>query len=259
MGKVLSKQQIEHYRECGFVSPIDVMSADEADRYRQKLEAAEAKYPDAIHSENRNNAHLAFSFLDEIVHHPVIVGAVEDLIGPNIALWGTVLFIKEPASAGYVSWHQDGTYMGMNQNDFVTPWLALTPSHLGNGCMSMIPGSHHQHIVSHEDTYGEDNILTRGQRVNDVDESKAVHLILEPGQMSVHHCELIHGSQPNKSDERRIGFALQSYARHDVVQTIGQNQWQHCRGKPRTDADLKLLNRPRYSTTGRLNVAHTNS
>jgi len=112
--------------------------------------------------------------------------------------------------------------------------------------MSMIPGSHHQHIVSHEDTYGHDNILTRGQRVNDVDESEAVHLILEPGQMSIHHCEVIHGSQPNKSNERRIGFALQSYANHNVVQTIGQNQWLHCRGRQREDSDLRLLNRPRY-------------
>jgi len=137
MGKVLTKQQIERYREEGFVSPVDVMSADEANQYRLKLEAAERDYPEEVHAKNRNNAHLSFSFLDEIVHNTVILGAVEDLIGPDIALWGTVLFIKEANSAGYVSWHQDATYMGMNNNNFVTPWLALTPSHRGNGCMTM--------------------------------------------------------------------------------------------------------------------------
>jgi len=109
----------------------------------------------------------------------------------------------------------------------------------------MIPGSHKQHIVSHEDTYADDNILTRGQRVNDVDESRAEHLILKPGQMSIHHCETIHGSQPNQSSSRRIGFALQSFAQHDVRQTLGENQWMHARGNPRTDDDLIQLRRPK--------------
>ena len=77
--------------------------------------------------------------------------------------------------------------------------------------MSMIPGSHRNSIVEHDDTFGKDNILTRGQVVKDVDESKAVDLIMRPGQMSLHHGEIVHGSQPNQSNQRRVGFALQSY------------------------------------------------
>ncbi len=246
MPKYLTQAQLNEYEETGFLSPIDVMSEHEAGDYRARLEEIEAKYPGEVHGENRNNAHLAFSCLDELAFHPLILDVVEDLLGADFSLWASVLFIKEPQTDHFVSWHQDATYMGMNKNTFLSPWIALSPSNLETGCMSMIPGSHHQHIVDHEDTYGEDNILTRGQRVNDVDESKAVHLILKPGQMSVHHCEVIHGSQPNKSNERRIGFALQSYARHDVVQTIGQNQWQHCRGKPRNDTDLRALGRPQF-------------
>ena len=246
MPKVLTQAQVDEYEETGFLSPIDVMSEHEALRYRARLEEAEAAYPEQVHGENRNNAHLSFMCLDELAHHPLILDVVEDLLGEDFSLWASVLFIKEPNTSHFVSWHQDATYMGMNNNTFVSPWIALSPSNLETGCMSMIPGSHHQHIVSHEDTFGEDNILTRGQRVNAVDESEAVHLILKPGQMSVHHCEVIHGSRPNKSDERRIGFALQSYARHDVVQTIAQNQWMHCRGKPREDKDLRVLNRPRF-------------
>ncbi|MBX2886999.1 MAG: phytanoyl-CoA dioxygenase family protein [Granulosicoccus sp.] len=240
MGNVLSKQQIEQFHELGFVSPVDVMSASEAADYRQKLEAAEKKFPDAIHAENRNNAHLAFPFLDEIVHHPIIVGAVEDLIGPDIALWGTVLFIKEANSPGYVSWHQDGTYMGMNNNNFVTPWLALTPSNLQNGCMSMIPRSHKKHIFPHEDTFDEDNILTRGQVVTDVDASRSVELVLEPGQMSLHHGEIIHGSQPNLSNERRIGFAMQSYMSPDIQQVIGKNLWLPIQGDNTRNGSVAL-------------------
>jgi len=158
----------------------------------------------------------------------------------------SILFIKEPNTSHYVSWHQDATYMGMNKNTFLSPWIALSPSNLETGCMSMIPGSHKQHIVDHEDTFADDNILTRGQKVEGVDESKAEHLILRPGQMSVHHCEVIHGSQPNKSNERRIGFALQSYMKQDVLQTIGKNQWMHCRGERRTNPDHIELPRPQH-------------
>ncbi len=246
MPKVLTQSQIQEYQETGFLSPIDVMSEHEALQYKERLEEAEANHPEHIHAENRNNAHLSFVFLDELAHHPVVLDVVEDLLGVDFTLWASVLFIKEPSSSSYVSWHQDATYMGMNKNTFLTPWIALSPSNLETGCMSMIPGSHHNHIVDHEDTFAEDNILTRGQRVNNVDESQAVHLILKPGQMSVHHCEVVHGSQPNKSSQRRIGFALQSYMQHDVRQTIGQNQWMHCRGEKRRDDDLVELRRPRY-------------
>ncbi|MFK8077622.1 MAG: phytanoyl-CoA dioxygenase family protein [Granulosicoccus sp.] len=246
MPKVLTQSQIQEYQETGFLSPIDVMSEHEALQYKARLEEAEAKHPEHIHAENRNNAHLSFVFLDELAHHPVVLDVVEDLLGVDFTLWASVLFIKEPSSSSYVSWHQDATYMGMNKNTFLTPWIALSPSNLETGCMSMIPGSHHNHIVDHEDTFAEDNILTRGQRVNNVDESQAVHLILKPGQMSVHHCEAVHGSQPNKSSQRRIGFALQSYMQHDVRQTIGLNQWMHCRGEKRRDDDLVELRRPRY-------------
>ncbi len=246
MPKVLTNQQLRDYNEYGFISPIDVMSEDEAATYKDRLEEAEQNHPEHIHAENRNNAHLSFMFLDELAHHPIVLDVVEDLLGPHFSLWASVLFIKEPNTKHYVSWHQDATYMGMSNNDFLSPWIALTPSNLETGCMSMIPGSHKQHIVAHEDTFADDNILTRGQRVNDVDESKAEHLILKPGQMSVHHAEIIHGSQPNRSDERRIGFTLQSYMRHDVKQQIAQNQWMHCRGDKRTDDDLLELERPRF-------------
>ena len=246
MPKILTEQQITEYHEAGFISPIDVMSEHEAGEYHEKLQAAERDHPEHIHAENRNNAHLSFSFLDELAHHPVILDVVEDLLGPDLSLWASVLFIKEPNTSHFVSWHQDATYMSMNCNTFLTPWIALTPSNLDTGCMSMIPGSHKQHIVEHEDTFGQDNILTRGQRVNDVDESKATHLILKPGQMSVHHCETIHGSQPNYSSNRRVGFALQSYMSQDVRQTVGKNQWMHVRGARRTNPDTIELHRPRF-------------
>ena len=245
MPKILSQQQIDQYHEQGFISPLDVMSEHEALGYRLKLESVERDYPGEINAENRNNAHLSFAFLDELVHHPIIVDAVEDLIGANISLWGSVLFIKEPQSTGFVSWHQDATYVGIKPHNFVTPWLALTPSNRDNGCMSMIPGSHIDHIREHEDTFDDDNILTRGQVVRDVDESTAVDLILRPGQMSLHHAEVIHGSRPNLGSDRRIGFAMQAYMPPEAQQAIGKNYWLDIRGENLREESI-ALNRPQY-------------
>ena len=245
MGKVLTKQQLQQYHDDGFLAPIDVMSEDEALSYCQRLEMAELEYPQCINAENRSNVHLSFRCFDELVHHPIILDVVEDIIGPNISLWGTVLFTKEPQTSHFVSWHQDATYMGMNQHNFVTPWLALSPSNRETGCMSMIPGSHKQHIRPHEDTFEDDNILTRGQKVQNIDESQAVDLVLRPGQMSIHHSEVIHGSQPNKSKQRRIGFAMQSYMSPDVLQVTGKNYWLDIRGENHRDNSVDL-HRPKY-------------
>jgi len=214
MPKFLTNAQVQQYHEEGYLSPIDLMSESDAASVLAQLE------------------------------EDIILDVVEDLIGTDFSLWGSVLFVKEPASKHFVSWHQDATYMGMTSNDFVTPWIALSPSNRETGCMSMILGSHKNAIRQHDDTYGKDNILTRGQVVKDVDESKAVDLILKPGQMSVHHGEIVHGSQPNMSQQRRVGFALQSYMPNNIKQHIGDNMWLSVRGNERAGEGTTLLSRP---------------
>ena len=243
MPRFLSRQQVEQYHELGYLAPIDVMSEHEAGGYLQRLQAAEAAYPGELNAENRNNPHLAFGFLDELVHHPLILDAVEDLIGANFALWGSVLFIKEPRSSHYVSWHQDATYMGLEPQDFVTPWLALSPSNRELGCMRMIPGSHRAAIQPHEETFHRDNILTRGQQIQDVDETSAVDLVLKPGQMSLHHSRIIHGSRPNRGSQRRVGYAIQAYVAAGGRQLLGDNLWLPMRGEF-MQADFEALDRP---------------
>ena len=247
MSKVLTKEQIEQYHDQGFISPIRVISEQEALSIKNELEQVEAEFPEEINAENRNNLHLSFAFLDKLAHNKIIVDAIEDLIGPNISLWASVMFIKEPSSKHYVSWHQDATYMGLDSMNFPTPWIALSPSNKETGCMTMISGSHKLKIQEHEDTFAENNILTRGQVIQNVDESRAVDLILEPGEMSIHHGAVIHGSQPNRGSQRRIGFSLQSYMPNDVSQVVGRNIWTHVRGQKREDKDGLMLDRPRFN------------
>ena len=247
MPKVLTKEQIEQYHDEGFISPVRVISEAQALSIKNQLEQVEAEFPDEINAESRNNLHLSFAFLDALAHNKIIVDAVEDLIGPDIALWASVMFIKEPSSKQYVSWHQDATYMGLDSIDFPTPWIALSPSNIETGCMTMIAGSHHSEIQNHEDTFAENNILTRGQVIPNIDRSQAVDLILEPGEMSIHHGAIIHGSQPNKSNQRRIGFSLQSYVPPSIKQVVGKNIWTHIRGQKRKDINGIELSRPNYN------------
>ena len=235
MPNKLSQHQIDAFHRDGFLSPIDVMSEAEAAELRAALEEAEARWPDRLAGQGRNNAHLTLTCLDAVVHDPRIVDVIEDLLGPDLMVNATVLFIKEAHDPGFVSWHQDGRYMGLDPMTGVTAWLALSPSDLTSGCMRMIPGSHHGGILEHEDTFGEDNILTRGQQINGLDESKAVDLILRPGQMSLHNQQIAHASMPNRSDDRRIGFAIQSYLTPDVRQTLGRSLVQQVRGGPLPD------------------------
>ena len=228
---MIDADQLAHYRKHGYVVPIDVMSVDEAAVLLERLEEAERAFPEALHAENRNNAHLAFPFLAELARDPRIVDVAEAIVGPDISLWSTVLFVKEPNSGAFVSWHQDGQYMRVNDSDnHVTAWLAFTSSTLENGCVSVIPRSHLERGLAHEDTYGTDNILTRGQQVIDVDESSAVHLKLQPGQMSLHNPWLVHGSQPNRTGERRIGIALQTYMGSGVGPIAGSHVVSQIRG-----------------------------
>jgi ectoine hydroxylase-related dioxygenase (phytanoyl-CoA dioxygenase family) len=153
--------------------------------------------------------HLLLTWLNELIRDPRILDRVEDILGPNILCWGSGFFTKNAHDPARVTWHQDATYWGLSEPDIVTAWVAFTPSTPENGCMRVVPGTHTLQQLPHRETFAADNLLSRGQEIAvDVDPSKAVDIVLAPGQMSLHHVLLVHGSEPNSSDHRRIGFAI---------------------------------------------------
>ena len=243
MPKKLTKAQIEQFHRDGFCFPIDVLSREQALECRHKLEDIEQRYPEEINATSRNNPHYVLPFLDELVHNDVILDAAEDLVGPDMLAWSTVLFIKEPYDPAFVSWHQDATYWGIEPHEGVSAWVALTPSTLQNGCMRMVPGSHRAPVRPHKDTFGDHNILTRGQAIEDIDESATIPVELQPGQMSLHHVRTIHGSLPNQSDERRIGFVIQAYIPPHARQTKGTDTAMLVRGRD-SYGHFRLAKRP---------------
>jgi ectoine hydroxylase-related dioxygenase (phytanoyl-CoA dioxygenase family) len=233
MPKILTQAQVGQFHEEGFVSPIRVMSAAEALGYRDRLERFERETGAPLGGHLRHKTHLLFTWLANLIRHPRMLDAVEDLYGPDLLCWTTNFFIKEKANPAFVSWHQDSTYWGLSQPDVVTAWVAFTLANAANGAMEVIPGSHKLDQIPHRDTFAQHNLLTRGQEIAvEVDHAKAVRLDLEPGEISLHHVRLLHGSPPNTSDDRRIGFAIRYIPTH-VRQLFGDDSASLVRGEDR--------------------------
>jgi non-heme Fe2+,alpha-ketoglutarate-dependent halogenase len=233
MAKLLTAAQIEQFKRDGYVSPVRVMSEEAATAIRARLEDFEERTGGPLRGDLRHKTHLLFPWLADLVRHDRILDAIEDLYGPDLLCWITNFFIKEGESESFVSWHQDSTYWGLSRPDVVTAWVALSASTQANGAMEVIPGTHTIDQVPHRDTFDKHNLLTRGQVVAvDVDVAKAVALELRPGEMSLHHVRLVHGSAPNPAKERRIGFAIR-YIPTSVYQLHGEDSATLVRGADR--------------------------
>jgi len=162
-----------HHRD-GFHFPVPVLTPAEARGLRRRLEAVEAEHGGALRGEIRHKPHLLFTWLAELVRHPTILDAVEDVLGPNLLVWSTSFFIKEARDPAYVSWHQDATYWGLSAPDVLTAWVAFTDATVENGAMRMVPGSHAEQL-EHRDTFAPHNLLSRGQEIAvEVDEARGV-------------------------------------------------------------------------------------
>jgi len=248
MKKILTEKQVGDFRRDGCLFPVRVMSSGEAAQCYTGFQSVEATCGGALSGPVRYKPHLLITWLNSLVRHPKILDAVEDIIGPNILCWASSFFNKDAHDPSFVSWHQDSTYWGLSQPDVVTAWVAFTPSRIANGCMRVIPGTHMFDQMSHADTDGKNNLLSRGQEVEvDVDESQALDVELEAGEISLHHVRLIHGSPPNLSDNRRIGYAIryipthieQLYSDEDTASLVrGEDQFHNFVPEPVPSSDM---------------------
>ena len=222
MPKVLSEDAIEQYHREGYFFPVRILDDEGVAANRRRLEEFESRQGKPVEGAQRSKSHLLFKWVDDLMRNPKLLDAVEDLIGGDILCWNTIFWIKESGSQSYVSWHQDLRYWGLDTNDLVSVWLALSPATLESGCMHVLPGSHKGDLLPHNDEYQQDNLLTRGQEIAvKVDETKTVAMPLEPGEISLHNVRLAHASGPNRSTDRRIGISLHYMPTH-TKQTVGE-------------------------------------
>ena len=217
MPTALSKQDIANYHANGYVIPKYRLEPEFVKELQDALNTLIANNPGvrpeklvSAHIEGRNDEGVTGSqkFL-QLAMHPPIIDLVEQLIGPDIILWGCHVFCK-PASEGYETpWHQDGHYWPIRPLANCTVWVALEPSTQENGCLRVIPGSHNAKQL-YEHLHEDRNDLTLNQRMAEgtFDESQATDLELQPGEMSMHDIYMIHGAKANTSHHRRTGVAL---------------------------------------------------
>lgn len=204
----LSRQQLNQYDRDGIVFPVKVFSADEVSLFRGALESIADNCGEGS-LKRFDSLHLFFDWAHRLATHDALLNVIEDILGCDLVIYGTLVFFKPPQDSSYVTWHQDSVYSGLHLTPSTSAWIALTASHRTNGCMRVIPGSHKQGLLDHASVRDDSNLLRRGERVKMVvDESQALDVVLQPGEMSLHHSTIVHGSNPNTSSEPRIGFIV---------------------------------------------------
>ncbi len=212
---------LNDYQKRGFHFPVRVFSEKTAQTYLDHLETIERSCGSDLESRQLAIGHASsvLPFADEITRLPSVLNPVKNILGSNVLVWNASFFIKEPRTENFISWHQDLTYWGLTDSHEVTAWVALSPSTVESGCVKFVPGTHSGSIVEHNDTFDDKNLLSRGQEIAvEVDENDAVSVVLQPGEMSLHHGQVFHGSHKNGSDYRRIGLAIR-YITPDMKQT----------------------------------------
>jgi len=224
---------VDDFERNGFAFPLAGISADQAAAWLERYEFYESflgmKGRVGI---LRFKPHLAFTWMFDLIQHPVVLDQIERLVGPDILCVGSIVWIKDTNDGKFVSWHQDNVYTGFEPETAHLSWMAMTPSTPENGCVRFIPGSHIGPPRFHEETHDQNNLLSRGQALREVDASSAVPAVLAPGEFSIHHECTVHGSDENRSAGRRIGFSG-IYCSPEVRSTIGRRTANLVRGQDR--------------------------
>ena len=214
--RILSDDEVAAYRRDGQLTPRFRLSDELLARLTSAIEGLIADNPD-IRPEQLVGAHVARSAdsgvrgrqeLLACARHPEILDMVEQLIGPDLIMWGSQVFSKPAGDGMAIPWHQDGQYWPMRPLATVTVWIAIDPATRANGCLRVIPGSHRLGLLAHESSQDESLALNQGLAAGVFDEADAQDVELEPGQVSMHDAMLIHGSNANPSGIRRCGYAI---------------------------------------------------
>lgn len=215
MPKRLDQLEIDRYRRDGFIGPVPVLSNAEVARYRAGLESYEARSGAKLAFPQKSKSYLLFDWADAIVHHPAVLDAVEDLIGPDILVYHLTMHIKEPASDGLIVWHQDDDYFHLAPAEHVTAWVALSDASEAAGCMRMAPGVYREGLLPHIEDPQPNHLIRLGKGIHGrFRDDDGVLVPVPAGAMSLHHTHTPHCSGPNRAGDRRIGVGVSYIPAH---------------------------------------------
>ena len=248
MPKRLTDTQVREYATQGFTCPVPVLAPQEVREARAAIEAFETKSGRTLDYPEKSKSYLLFDWAEKLVRHPAILDAVEDLIGPDILVYHSTMWIKDPGTPQYIAWHQDGTYFYLDPAEHVTAWVALSDAGVEAGCMHVLPGTHRLDWLDHDDDTNPNNLILRGQAIyGRFTDEDGVPMPLKAGEMSLHHTKLVHCSHPNRATDRRMGFGI-SYIPtrvRDIGETPGsalpvrgEDRYGHFTAEERVGAEL---------------------
>ena len=212
----VSQSEIDAFQRDGYYAPVDVFSVEEARAWRADLEAFERTLPPGpVSAENRRKLHARCPWARDLVGDPRLLDVMESLLGPDLLVFTSTFFIKEPQTDAITAWHQDATFFGLLPYEHVTAWVALSEASIEAGCMEFIPGSHRWGQLTHGQTATPGTLNAGARSISEpMDTSKAVFAPIKTGQVSLHHTLIAHNSPPNRSNDRRIGFGISYIPTH---------------------------------------------
>ena len=238
----------KEYDEQGYVIARGALDPDLAQETVDHVHWLCERYPDVRPERFGHNLLVDDPFIHRLVGDDRLLDIAEQFISPGVALFAAHYIAKKPRDGRAVQWHQDGSYWPLEPMDVTTLWLAGTESTVGNGCMRVLPGTHRNHLLKHSELIALDQekyVLGAGIRPDRIDDSAAVDLALDPGDVSIHNPNIIHGSNANRSGRWRVGLTLRY-----VPTTTWVKKENHANILFRGDPDPRVPNvyadRPRY-------------
>ncbi len=216
--KALSQEQVDLYRYNGFLFPVPALTPDEVATCLAGLQRLELELGSPVAEADvkwRSHAYAHSPWFNTLIRHKRILDAIEDVIGPNILVWTSTFFIKEPHSPTFAAWHQDGTYFGLEPKEQVCAWVALTDASEQAGCMEQLSSRGAPRQYNHAALGLANSINRAGQTIMEAfDQSNPVATALRAGEFSLHHELAVHRSAPNHASHRRVGIGLNYIPTH---------------------------------------------
>jgi hypothetical protein len=216
--KALTREQVDSFHYNGFLFPIPALTPLEVATCLAGLRRLEAELGSPVAEADikwRSHAYTHSPWFNDLIRHRRILDAIEDVIGPDIVVWTSTFFIKEPHSPTFAAWHQDGTYFGLEPKEQVCAWVALTDASEEAGCMESLSSRGAPRQMHHAPLGLANSINRAGQTiVEPLDDAKPVAMALRAGEFSLHHELAVHRSAPNNASHRRIGIGLNYIPTH---------------------------------------------
>lgn len=209
----LTPEQVARWRHDGFLSPFPLLNAAELQDCRDGLERFEKWLGAPVNStedlQYRTMPYLILPWAAKLAHDPRILDVVQDLLGPDLLIYTSTFFIKEPHSPTIAAWHQDSTYYGLEPKEEITVWVALSDANEAAGCMESLSFKGKPRQLSHVSRVVKNSVNRAAQVITEpLDEGDPVAMPLKAGEFSMHHGLCAHRSGPNTANHRRIGLGL---------------------------------------------------